>query len=166
MEVDCSGYHKVGRQRKGTDNDQLNDIYNRLDGIAANWASVRSSGPGKGAKAGHVAPSHRRFTLATEIARKGKVPRHQGDAWMWATGHVGLWPGQTPPPDTLQAENDAEGSHSPQVIGQGSASSAFEGMDVDGLNARDELDGVGEVDDEWRQGQTGALVSALEGISG
>ena len=30
--------------------------------------------------------------LEGELARKGKKPKQDGEAWMWRSGQVGVWP--------------------------------------------------------------------------
>ncbi|WVR06697.1 hypothetical protein IAU60_003729 [Kwoniella sp. DSM 27419] len=98
----------------------LDNIYRRLDAHAEIQASTRASGAGSnrplepsGADAtllttnttrpGHVAPSHRRFTLAPQLMRKGKTPRDLGEGWMWASGTPGVWPARTSASDSEQA---------------------------------------------------------------
>nr|ODN89333.1 hypothetical protein L204_06271 [Cryptococcus depauperatus CBS 7855] len=79
---------------------QLNDIYTRLDVYADALANTRSTGTYGislssttiAPRAGHVAPSHKRFILPPEIARRGKAPRDLGEGWMWASGVAGVWP--------------------------------------------------------------------------
>jgi len=63
-------------------------------------------------KAGHVAPSHRRFTLPFEIRRRGikrsgkgkkrKInegdegdAEGEGEGWMWASDKVKIWPSRS-----------------------------------------------------------------------
>lgn len=85
---------------------RLDEIYRRLDTISSAQAAMRAmpasqqGAPTRTAstKLGHVAPSHRRFTLPREYMRKGRIPKNTGDAWMWASGEVGVWP-DTPPLD-------------------------------------------------------------------
>lgn len=76
----------------------MNNIYARLDAIAALQSSARSNPATSGGdkafstRPGHVAPSHRRFTLPNEIKRRGKSPKADGEGWMWSTGTPGIWP--------------------------------------------------------------------------
>ncbi|WVQ84273.1 hypothetical protein IAT38_006425 [Cryptococcus sp. DSM 104549] len=77
---------------------QLNEIYARLDAHADAIADSRANGhlnassSSSTTRAGHVAPSHARFYLPAELARKGKAPRDMGEPWMWASGVTGVWP--------------------------------------------------------------------------
>lgn len=82
--------------------DRLDQIYRRLDTISAAQAAMRATPAsqqaaagkgGAGTRLGHVAPSHQRFTLPNELARRGHAPRDPGEPWMWASGQVGMWPG-------------------------------------------------------------------------
>lgn len=79
---------------------RLDQIYRRLDTISAGQAALRatpaaqqaaSGKAGTGTRLGHVAPSHQRFTLPPELMRRGHAPRDPGEAWMWASGNVGVW---------------------------------------------------------------------------
>ncbi|BEJ14417.1 hypothetical protein CspHIS471_0401840 [Cutaneotrichosporon sp. HIS471] len=80
---------------------RLDQIYRRLDTLSAAQAAMRatpaaqqaaSSKTGSGTRLGHVAPSHQRFAMPSELARRGHAPRDLGEPWMWASGQVGLWP--------------------------------------------------------------------------
>lgn len=81
---------------------RLDDLYRRLDSISAQQAALRAtpaaqqaaSSPGSKAnlRLGHVAPSHKRFTLPPHLQRTGHLPRDTGEPWMWASGEVGVWP--------------------------------------------------------------------------
>ncbi|CAK9787272.1 hypothetical protein CC85DRAFT_284377 [Cutaneotrichosporon oleaginosum] len=81
--------------------DRLAQIYRRLDTISSAQAAMRAtpaalqSSTGKagtGTRLGHVAPSHQRFTMPSELKRRGHAPRDPGEPWMWASGQVGHWP--------------------------------------------------------------------------
>jgi len=84
---------------------RLEDVYQRLDNISAAQAALRatpasqppssdgSPAPVKPAmRLGHVAPSHRRFTMPPPLMRRGRTPKDTGEAWMWASGQAGVWP--------------------------------------------------------------------------
>lgn len=130
---------------------QLDETYRRLDTISAAQAALRatpasqqataaqSNKPAGSLRLGHVAPSHKRFTMPPPIMRRGHLPRDTGDAWMWASGSVGVWP------DSLD-----------QIVDGMDASAAMGGMDMDAVanggasGLRGVVDGmdVGVVDDE------------------
>ncbi|WWC63031.1 uncharacterized protein I303_105630 [Kwoniella dejecticola CBS 10117] len=80
----------------------LNEIYRRLDAHATQFSDTRASGSSRSlvtkpndapnVRPGHVAPSHRRFTMPPGTMRKGGTPRDLGEGWMWASGMGGVWP--------------------------------------------------------------------------
>ncbi|GFZ50458.1 hypothetical protein JCM24511_08215 [Saitozyma sp. JCM 24511] len=104
--------------------DELNTLYARLDAITTAASQARSnplhpkdskgspglshshvdsggtaSGTqfhtqGNTTRAGHVAPSHNRFKMPGGMVRRGRRPREGGEAWMWRSGVVGVWPGE------------------------------------------------------------------------
>ncbi|KAK4689051.1 hypothetical protein P7C73_g1055, partial [Tremellales sp. Uapishka_1] len=79
--------------------EQLNDIYNRLDEISSKQSINRSTKNRDlhhpttvtNTRPGHVAPSHKRFTMPQGLMRRGRVPKSLGEDWMWASGQVGVW---------------------------------------------------------------------------
>ncbi|TXT03802.1 hypothetical protein VHUM_04366 [Vanrija humicola] len=83
---------------------RLDELYRRLDNISAAQAAARATPASQstaqpGTKAaqpslrlGHVAPSHKRFTMPAGLMRPGHAPRNTGEAWMWASGQLGVWP--------------------------------------------------------------------------
>jgi hypothetical protein len=81
---------------------RLASIYSRLDTISAGQAALRATPASQqtskpSLKLGHVAPSHRRFTMPLALMRRGRQPRDSGSSWMWASGHAGVWPPSTAP---------------------------------------------------------------------
>ncbi|OWZ28302.1 hypothetical protein C349_06625 [Cryptococcus neoformans var. grubii Br795] len=105
---------------------QLNEIYARLDAHADAYADTRATGtrPASSSqstsaapRAGHVAPSHNRFCLPPELARRGKAPRDLGEGWMWVTGVVGVWPEETGL--ELQMEAGGAGGQVGDMVGVG-----------------------------------------------
>ncbi|WWC88267.1 uncharacterized protein L201_003174 [Kwoniella dendrophila CBS 6074] len=91
--------------------DALNDIYKRLDAHASQFSDTRANGsqtkpntisdatsslsslnPNIMIRPGHVAPSHKRFTMVKGTMRKGNTPKDLGQGWMWASGIGGVWP--------------------------------------------------------------------------
>lgn len=80
---------------------RLNELYQRLDMISAAQAAMRaqpashqptSPGSKPPLRLGHVAPSHKRFTMPSSLMRRGHLPRDLGEGWMWASGVAGVWP--------------------------------------------------------------------------
>lgn len=92
---------------------RLDELYRRLDHISSAQAALRAtpasqqalvpSKAGSNPRLGHVAPSHKRFTLPPRLMRRGHGPRDTGEDWMWATGKAGVWPVQE---EEQQAERD------------------------------------------------------------
>lgn len=79
---------------------RLDDMYRQLDNISSAQAALRATPASRQAankadsnpRLGHVAPSHKRFTLPRRLMRLGHRPRDVGEHWMWATGEAGVWP--------------------------------------------------------------------------
>ncbi|KAL1406745.1 hypothetical protein Q8F55_006149 [Vanrija albida] len=82
---------------------RLDELYRRLDNISAAQAAARATPASQSAtgdaktaqpnlRLGHVAPSHRRFTMPAGLMRAGRAPRDTGEGWMWASGQAGIWP--------------------------------------------------------------------------
>ncbi|WWC71157.1 uncharacterized protein I206_105110 [Kwoniella pini CBS 10737] len=162
----------------------LNDIYRRLDAHATQFSDTRASGSSKttphlhkgsdapNIRPGHVAPSHRRFTMEIGTMRKGGTPRDLGEGWMWASGMGGVWPeeaarwiGEGPFEVTVNqhinsqsADNGltiSSNNHSHLISAAGQAADTLEDVDmvVDGIEGGNELEAA-------RLG----LVNALEGL--
>ncbi|WRT66781.1 uncharacterized protein IL334_003744 [Kwoniella shivajii] len=150
--------------------EELNDIYRRLDAHANQFSDTRASGSMAKSKSisilgesssgqitvrpGHVAPSHRRFTMSPGFMRKGGLPRDLGEGWMWASGVGGIW-AEDAAHWIGAASAEQEGDRDDPV--QGDLLIADSGEDIVGLG--DEIEGENEME-EARLG----LVSALEGL--
>ncbi|WWD18852.1 hypothetical protein CI109_103307 [Kwoniella shandongensis] len=178
--------------------EQLNDIYRRLDAHANFQAETRanssrihtSSNPTVAnatlssssstpiPRAGHVAPSHRRFTQEQALMRKGRKPRDRGEEWMWASGMVGVWPSPLPLPlhQLSQAGGEAGEGAFDQVNAEVESGQIYDQV-KDGLDQshghdhehehEHEMDTVGWEDGvgvEMGEAERLGLVNALEGL--
>jgi len=153
---------------------QLEDMYKRLDEIAAVHASRRSgSNVENGSKkSGHIAPSHSRFTMRGHTARRGKAPRQGGEGWMWQSGQVGVWPaaasmrsgaGEEGKVDAGEMQTGPDAQLGPHGVDGHASGEASTLQDLAGLDH-----GAGNDHGHWRDGhgdaETGALVDALVGM--
>ncbi|KAK8864124.1 hypothetical protein IAR55_001370 [Kwoniella newhampshirensis] len=164
--------------------EQLNEIYRRLDAHANLQADTRANSsrlsinPSSSShptgilsssssitstpvpRAGHVAPSHRRFTQEPGLMRKGKKPRDAGEAWMWASGTVGVWPSPLPLPLSLTEVGSDLGGHLPDQDVDNGRDGTMDG-------AQEELDSVvweHRIGVEMGEAERLGLVNALEGL--
>ncbi|WOO84296.1 uncharacterized protein LOC62_06G007816 [Vanrija pseudolonga] len=139
---------------------RLDELYRRLDNISAAQAAARatpasqSAATSPGTKAsqpnlrlGHVAPSHKRFTMPAGLMRAGRAPRDTGEGWMWASGQVGVWP--EPEVAELAEEDMVVDVDSVQAVVQAveatearARAAAEQGVDVDAVDGVG-VDGVG-----------------------
>ncbi|KAL7422091.1 hypothetical protein Q5752_002734 [Cryptotrichosporon argae] len=168
----------------------LNDLYRRLDRVAADQVAMRtapSEGGGGGAgagdarpagqKAGHVAPSHRRFVMPRGYMRRGKRPRKEGEAWMWATGEVGKWPepgddALAQPVGALELTNGSAASHlqtEPALdLSDGQAASHLGDADGDDLATLAGIEHIvpDHLDStlDWHGGDMGLTFDGLAGV--
>ena len=133
-ESDCIGHMTVLQL---IISEQLNNLYRQLDAISSQQSSARAnpSDPERcTSRPGHVAPSHRRFTMPPALMRDGKKSKRTGEGWMWASGEVGSWP-------------------EPGLSGSG------DGLDQNEVGTLEELAGH----EVWRE-ETRDLERVLEGI--
>ena len=142
MEIGSSKFLDLIRLTSGQLIIQLNDYYAHLDSLADMHAQKRNtprsqSRSSTATKAGHVAPSHRRFKLPLDIRRRGTGPRTlagtgkgrkrrkviddennvavedqdggHGEDWMWSSGRVGVWPSRLRQGSADEGPNDVVG---------------------------------------------------------
>ncbi|WWC96354.1 hypothetical protein V866_003221 [Kwoniella sp. B9012] len=160
----------------------LNDIYKRLDAHATQMSDTRSTSKNVSQKtqtqtttlnasspsssynirAGHVAPSHRRFTMTSGIMRKGGLPRDLGEGWMWASGMGGVWPEEAA---RWIGGTEFDPNHT-AVTGADHDQSAATGFsDEPGHNVGIEVNAVQQQEEDHEQEQARlGLVNALEGL--
>lgn len=107
---------------------RLNELYQRLDMISAAQAAMRaqpashqptSPGSKPPLRLGHVAPSHKRFTMPSSLMRRGHLPRDLGEGWMWASGVAGVWP---------ERRSDNFGQHNQNATPNSSAPASSNGI--------------------------------------
>ncbi|WVW85164.1 hypothetical protein I302_107202 [Kwoniella bestiolae CBS 10118] len=159
--------------------ESLNEIYNKLDAHAAQISDTRSTSKSTSTprtqtpldsstsspspitiRAGHVAPSHRRFTMSPGIMRKGNIPRDLGEGWMWASGMGGVWP-----EEAARWIGGAEFAHSDMttdVVGNGEQENTVD-MGV-GTNGQTNDTGVNTNHEHEQEQARLGLVNALEGL--
>lgn len=140
---------------------RLDELYRRLDTISAAQAAARATpasqsattSPGTKAsqpnlRLGHVAPSHKRFTMPAGLMRAGRAPRDTGESWMWASGQAGVWPEPEAVDEEMVVDVDSVQAvvQAVEATEARARAAAEQGVDVDAVDGVVEVDGVDGVD--------------------